>query len=479
MRSMDTTSNNSGTGWFALLRPFPDPGSSRPSLAGVIERIRRRWRMRLLLDGLLWTLLLSVLVVATAAWLVNAWHFEPGAVWALRLVTLGTLLALIYWFCLRPLQRQVDDIQVAQYLEEHSPELKSIMLSAVDAQQANDAERSRQLVEQLEARALEACAQIEFGDRVERDRHPACGARLGMLSLVILVLGIWPPVFLYNGVPALLQFWASTSEVSPYQISLSPGDIEIARGADQVINADIAGFDGDDVKLWTSDDGGTVWRENEMTSSSDGLYQGFLFDVAKNTDYYVTGAGRQTSVYRVSVIEIPAVESIGLLYHFPAYTMLPPQSVDDTGDIDALRGTRVKVNIVPTTEIPGGTLELGDGRRIDLQRNAAGTWTGEIVVQDNDSYQVVLQRKSGAPVEILPEYRITALEDQYPRVSITSPGRDTKVSMIEEPVLRVRASDDQGIANLELIISVNGGEEQRIALMPAGTGIDSTDNQAN
>ena len=111
MRSMDTTSNNSGTGWFALLRPFPDSRNSRPSLAGVIERIRRRWRLRLLLDGLLWTLLLSVVVVATAAWLVNAWHFEPNALWTLRLVTLSSLLALIYWFCLRPLQRQSDWLQ--------------------------------------------------------------------------------------------------------------------------------------------------------------------------------------------------------------------------------------------------------------------------------------------------------------------------------------------------------------------------------
>ena len=59
-----------------LLRPVPDRGADgRPTLAAVIERIRRRWRLRLLLDGLLWTLALALVVVIGAAWLVNRqWH---------------------------------------------------------------------------------------------------------------------------------------------------------------------------------------------------------------------------------------------------------------------------------------------------------------------------------------------------------------------------------------------------------------------
>jgi hypothetical protein len=462
---MDTTSNNIGAG-FALLKSIPD-ASGRPALGAVIERIRRRWRLRLLLHGLLWTLVLGLGVFVSAAWLVNAMHFDPNALWVLRFVTLFSLLALVAWFCIRPLRRDADDLRVALYLEEHEPELKSILLGAVDARRGDDPERSTQLVEELEARALEACAQIEFGDRVEREPLRRAAGRLGLVFLVMLTLALWPPAFLRSGAPALLQAWASASEVSPYRIELVPGDVEIARGADQAIRVTIDGFDGDDVRLSSSTDGGENWTDNEMTATALGRFQGFLFDVPADTDYYVTGAGRETRVYRLSVADIPAVESIGLRYYFPAYTMLPPQSVDNTGDIEALRGTRVEVRILPTSEIPGGALQLGDGQRIELARDDAGAWIGEISVRDDDVYQVILQRRSGVPVEILPEYRIVALDDQYPRVSITSPGRDTKVSMIEEPVLRVRASDDQGIDRLELVLSINGADEQRITLLPA------------
>jgi len=71
-----------------------------------------------------------------------------------------------------------------------------------------------------------------------------------MLALLVVAgLALWPPDFLRSGAPALFKPWASASAVSPYRIELAPGDIEIARAADQLISATIAGFDGEDVLL--------------------------------------------------------------------------------------------------------------------------------------------------------------------------------------------------------------------------------------
>ena len=241
-----------------------------------------------------------------------------------------------------------------------------------------------------------------------------------------------------------------------------------------MINATIAGFGGDDVLLFTSMDDGETWRQTTMTATSeDGQYESFVFDVGRDTDYYVTGAGRQSPTHRISVADIPAIESIGLRYNFPAYTMLPPETSQGSGDIAALRGTRVEVLIKPTIDIPGGALQLANGQHIELRRADDATWTGEITVQQDSAYQVTLQRASGIPVDASPEFRISALDDRFPNVSITSPGRDTKVSVIEEPVLKVRASDDQGIASLELVLSVNGEAEQRVKLLPTADAPDA------
>jgi hypothetical protein len=129
----------------------------------------------------------------------------------------------------------------------------------------------------------------------------------------------------------------------------------------------------------------------------------------------------------------------------------------------------VEVQIKPTIEIPGGALLLDDGQRIDLVKNDSEDWTGELTVEQDSAYRVRLQRTSGIAVDASAEFRITALDDKHPGVSILSPGRDARVSMIEEPVMKVRATDDQGIAKLELVLTVNGADEQRIKLMRANT----------
>jgi len=466
---MDTTRNNIGAGLFALLTPARQArAGGRPTLRAVIERIRQRWRLRLLADGLLWTLALATALILLSAWLLNAWHFAPSTLWLLRFVCVFVLLSLILHFCVKPLRCKTDDVQVALYLEEHEPGLNSVVLSAVDARRAQSQDLSPQLVERLVERALDACGPIEYGDRVERRKLRHAGSKLGIALLVIIALMTWPPGFLSTGAPALLQLWASASEVSPYRIELAPGDIEITRGDDQLISANIAGFDGADVLLFTSIDGGETWRQTPMPAvDEDGRYESFLFNVKQDTDYYVTGAGRRSPTHSIAVAEIPAIESIGLRYNFPAYTMLPPATSEGSGDITALRGTRVEVLINPSIAIPGGALQLNDGQRIDLRPADDATWVGEITVQQDSGYQVTLQRASGIPVDASPEYRISALDDRFPSVSIKSPGRDTRVSIIEEPVLKVRASDDQGIADLELVLSVNGEAEQRINLMPA------------
>jgi len=453
--------------WTDLLTPaWPRENDARPALPQVIDRLRQRWRLRLLLNGLCRTLVIMIALFVICAGLLNHWHFASAAVWILRFVMIFTLVGLLLQFCIKPLRRRVSDARVALYLQEHEPSLNSIMLSAVDARQAAVQNTSPQLVTRLVEQALKACEQVRFGHAVEQQKLRQAASKLGFALLVVAALLVSPPEFMRLGATALLTPWTNASQYWPYRIELAPGNIEIARGSDQLISAQITGYDSDDVLLLTSDNAGVSWQQINLTAGTNpGLYEAFLFDLNQPLDYYVSAAGQQTEIYRIEVANIPAIADISLRYHFPAYTMLEPETSQGSGDIVALRGTRVEVQIKPTIEIPGGVLLLNDGQRIDLVSNDAGDWVGELTVERNSGYKVALQRASGIPVDASVEFRITALDDKHPGVSILSPGRDAKVSMIEEPMMKIRATDDQGIANLELVLMVNGADEQRIKLM--------------
>jgi len=464
---METTRiSNIGVKTTNLLRsPWQGESGLRPGLFEVIDRLRQRWRLRRLLNGLFWTLSLMIGVTLVSAWLLNHWHFANPAVWLLRFVMIFALVGLLLHFCLKPIRQRVSETRVALYLQEHEPSLGSVLSSAVDAKQARARDTSPQLVAQLVERALDACEQIGFGHKVEQQRLRQEASRLGLALLVIMLLSVAPPEFLRLSATALLLPWTNASQYSPYQIELAPGNIEIARGGDQLVSARIAGFDGESVLLFTSDNAGNSWQQAVMVAGNEtGLYEFFLFDLNQPVDYYVTGAGQQTGTYRIDVADIPAISKLSLRYHFPAYTMLEPETSEGSGDIAALRGTRVEVLIKPSIEIPGGGLLLNDGQHIDLVKGESQDWVGEITVEQNSGYKITLQRSSGVAVAASSEFRITALDDKHPGVSIQSPGRDMKVSMIEEPVMKIRATDDQGIDKLELVLSVNGSAEQRINL---------------
>jgi hypothetical protein len=121
-----------------LVTPWRTPDAAQPELSEVIDRVRQRWRARLLINGLCRILLGGLAVFAVSAWLLNHWHFSDPAVWCLRLVMMVTAIALPLKFAVQPLRRRVSDTRVALYLEENEPGLRAIMLSAVDARKSDN-----------------------------------------------------------------------------------------------------------------------------------------------------------------------------------------------------------------------------------------------------------------------------------------------------------------------------------------------------
>ena len=55
------------------------------------------------------------------------------------------------------------------------------------------------------------------------------------------------------------------------------------------------------------------------------MYEGMLFDLALNVEYYVESDGVKSPTYLMTLVDLPAVKTLDLEYRFPAYTRLPPR----------------------------------------------------------------------------------------------------------------------------------------------------------
>ena len=435
-------------------------------ILAVVAGVQRRWRLRVALRGGTQAVALSAAALFLSSLALERLHFAPAAVVGLRAATWGAFLLAFGWFLVRPLLRAVTPRQVALYLEEHEPSLDHALVSALET--AGDSAASPALTRRLASSARAAARRVQDGRRVDQAALFRFGGILSALVVGSLALVLLGPAHLRPGLAALLFPLKDAASVNPYSVAVSPGDVTIPRGSDQMVGAELGGFLSSEASVFTRTPDDASFQRLSMIQEEDGSFVVMLLGVTELTEYFVESNGIRSGTFTIEVADLPYVDQMDLTYHFPAYTGLPPRIVEGGGDVAALPGTVVEARIRPTLPSPEGRLTLpGDGSS-PLQAQEDGTLVGRFTVEQRGYYSVELARDDGSMVPASPEYTIDLLVDQDPSIRFMKPGRDTPASPIEEVYLEVRADDDYGIGDLRLVYSVNGGPEDTLTIFRGG-----------
>src|SRR4030095_16111191 len=259
---------------------------------------------------------------------------------------------------------------------------------------------------------------------------------------------------------------------SPLLIQVVPGDAELGKGADQQIKAQLVGFDSPDVKLMVQPETGTVWSSYAMEPERVG--SGFLYlliDVQSSIRYYVESKGLRSETYTLKVVALPRVEQIDLTYNFPAYAGMAPQTVENDGDVSALKGTRGDFKIRVSETAGAAKLLFDDRSSVALTPAGDKVFKGTLNLQRSGSYVVQMLDHDGRAYSASPEYQVEAIEDAAPKVTITKPLRDLRATNVEEVFAEMKAEDDIGMAKGELRYSVNGAAEKGVTLFSGKGGV--------
>ncbi|WP_419938141.1 hypothetical protein [Candidatus Palauibacter sp.] len=438
-------------------------------LLEIVRGVRRRWRVRQLIQGVAVTLGIGFAVFFIATFGIDRLRFDDGAVLAFRILLWVAAAGLAAWFVVRPLLRRVSDAQVALYLEEHEPSLKAAFLAAIERAGSPGARSG------LDARLLEVAARrarrVDRGRRVERDRLRRSTAWFAGVATAVLLIALFGPAFQGTAGSLLLSPWKTADAANPYAITVEPGDALIARGSDQLVRAFPQGFETDEVEVAVRRGESEVWERYFMTPAAEGAaFEVLLFDLDEPTDYTVSSEGVRSPVFTIEVADLPYVDRIDLEYHFPAYTGLSPRTVEDGGDIAVLRGTEVRLRVMPTMATEAARLAFDgeeEGAALEL---VDGAFETSFTVTGETFYRIEFMGPGSRFVIGSPDYLVEPLDDQPPGVRISEPGRDTRLSPIEELYVEVEAEDDFGLGRVELLYSVNGGEESSRVLHGAARG---------
>ncbi len=437
-------------------------GSNR--VLAMVRQIRRRWRARIAIRGMAIVFGAGLLAFLLSVYGLEVARFSATSVLWFRGILWFVMAALAARFLIWPLTRRVSDEQAALYLEENEPSLEASVLAALETASGVDP-ASEALAERVVESALLRADDIDFGRRIEQKGLYRASGALAAVALGSLVLLLFGPTQLKSGAAALLFPTRDAATVNPYSISVNPGDVTIARGSDQLVTAELLGFEAGEVEIFFRGESWNTFDQLSMLTDGAGGFELLLLSLDEPTDYYVqeAGGGIRSETHRIDVADLPYVEHLDLEYDFPAYTELPSRTIEFGGDIAAVRGTVVKVRVFPTMLTPGGQL-LVDGEAVALTDEGDGTWTASLTVERLGYYEITLERTEGGLVPASPQYTIDVLKDQPPSVSFSRPGRDENASAIEEFYLEVIAEDDYGVSELLLLYSVNGGPEDTVRL---------------
>ncbi len=297
----------------------------------------------------------------------------------------------------------------------------------------------------------------------------------GLAAAATIVAGAL--VWLTFAAPGTLGYgahllWAGApraGEGPKYEIRVKPGDARIRRGGDQVIEAILVGFEPQEVKIRARKSGDAQWETLRMEPRPGGGGFAFLFaGLMQDVEYQVEAGRLRSGIHRLSVVDMPAVKKIRVTYHYPVYLGLQEVTEDPGGDVRAVEGTNADILVQTDRPLRNGVLILDDGSRIPLE-TAEGFWVSGTLPVRKDGVYYVGALEDNAPVRLSEDYFIEARIEKKPEVRITRPGRDAKVSPIEEVTVEVEASDDFGLHQVELKYSVNGGPERSVPL-PARRG---------
>ena len=232
--------------------------NSYESLFGRIRQVRKRWRSQVLVRGLSLFIASTIGLLVLGVWGADLFGFKPAAVWVMRLFTGGTVLFVGWYFLYVPLRVRVSNVQIAQYIEENYPQLEDRLVAAIEYGSQDAA--SSGMIDLLIKDALDKTSRVDLSVFVNRKRLVSFGS-LGLGALLVLfALLNWGPSFFPYGFSHLYAPWTEASLGTSMMIKVTPGDIEVAKGSDQQVGAQLVGFDSPDVRLYTRPEASAAWN---------------------------------------------------------------------------------------------------------------------------------------------------------------------------------------------------------------------------
>jgi hypothetical protein len=373
--------------------------------------------------------------------------------------------------CLLLAQRSARDPRwVARKVEARHPELGALLLAAVE-QEVPPGSGIGFLQTAVVSRALQHGRSHDWTQTVPARRLWA--ARVGNFVALALLVAVSAILINQTLVRPSTASGAASTLASSTEVTVEPGNVEIERGTPLLVVARFLGTVPAEATL-VVEGGGQPEAIRPMTRNlEDPTFAGHAGVVNADLNYRVEFGGKSTETFHAKVFEYPELKRADAHLEFPKFTGLQPRTIADVRHVTAVEGTELKLLCHLNKEVAQARLIDTHDQELTLAPNdpTNHVYTAGLTLKEPRRFRLHLVDQEGRSNKLPSEIVINVAKNQPPSVAITQPGRDARVSALEELSVKADLRDDFGLTRFGLTVIPVGQPARDVVLSDTSSSV--------
>ncbi len=463
------------------------------SLQSRLTYLRNRVRQMTWLYGLSWLAAVLFGLTFLAGFLDWSIRLEDAGV---RLIFgLGILAStgwIVWRLLVRPLKREISDVEIALRIEKRYPGFNDSLASTVQflSAQSDPQLGSPEMQQQVVERTVSQVEKVNLSDIVETRRVRKVALIAVMICLMTAGIASWNQAAAGTALHRLVfpfanRPWPKTTELRLMDESFQP----VKSSQTQPMRL----AHGDEITFFVEDLKGDPPEEvrfeyhfpGEEEIAVETLRRATVRDAkGKNRTVFVANvlAEKSSMAFRavggddeempwqyLNVVPPPLVESMQITLTPPAYSKQPQETLPfGVGDIRGLVGTKVHLEFTTNHLLESARLHIKNQppMPVHLPQDGHKLLTVDFEIPEAGVYSWWLDLKDWEGFEnpAAPRYKVRGIADVVPDVTIEEPLLDRTVTPTATVPVRVLARDDLGLREIRLQYKL--GNDSKTPLIP-------------
>lgn len=194
---------------------------------------------------------------------------------------------------------------------------------------------------------------------------------------------------------------------------------------------------------------GEAWKALDVSvNPADGIARAHLGAVTGDLLLVATDGRSSTDTAIVRVTDRPFVGAVSMRAVYPSYLGRAPEGLPVGEPARVPQGTRVEISGRASTLL--STIELRRDREIIALRADGRAFNGQVEARQSGRWTWAATGVNGPITDLPLPLELEVVPDSAPRVDVVSPSTDTIVAVDDQVPLQITASDDHGLASVDL-----------------------------